>query len=247
MRRGAAALPAVLALVAAACGGTASDVSAPTTAAAGADWAAVVSFTQSVADNDWEAAQQQVVPGSAADRYVDYRQQVDQAQQQAGAAAAPTATVEPDEQAGSVTVTVDGDDSPTFTWSDFTTDEGLVSAWTGDQGGLDEVLASPGSTEQAAGAEVSLLHAYQAVSGDLLLVVQVRAIDDAITPDSSVVLLDESGAPQESAQAVGPASVEQGDTGVMVYAVPAAAPPGTLVYEVQNSYDAPAAVELSLP
>jgi hypothetical protein len=247
MGRRVAALPAVLALAAAACGGTATEAGSVTTAAAVDDWAAVVSFAEAVASNDWEAAQDQALPGSPADRYVDYRQQVEQAQQQAGAPAAPSGTVQADAEASSITVTVEGDDAPTFTWSDITTDQGLVSSWTGDQGGLDEVLVSPDSTATAAGADVRLTHAYQAVSGDLLVVVQVSATTDPVTPDQSVVLLTDDGTALESGQAVGPSRVDSGETGIVVYALPGGSAPGTVVYEVQNDVDAPVGVELPLP
>lgn len=248
-RRAAAgtALAVAMACVSTGCGSATTDQAAPASTAAADGWASVVALGDAVAANDWAAAGALASPGSPAAQYVDYRQQVQQAQQQAGAASPPTGTVQADEGTGAVAVTIEGDDSPTFTWSDFATDDtGLVETWRTEQGLLDEVLVSPSSTADAAGATVTLTHAYRAVSGDLVVVVQLSTADETITPDQSVLLTPASGTPTESSAVVGPDQVDPGGSGFVVYTLPGADPAGTLVYEVQNASDAPAPVELSL-
>jgi hypothetical protein len=254
MRRIVGAVTATVLLAAtAACGSTADDGAAtsptatPDRSALAQAWASVVEFNQAVADSDWPAAEALAVPDSPAAAYVDYRSQVEQAQQAAGAPPAPGGTVESDQAAGTVTVTIDGDDAPTYVWSGFETDDaGMVGSWETDQGALGDILVSPGSSGSAAGATVTLAHAYASSSGDLVVVVQVDAQEEAITVDQAVVVDAGQGEPVESDRVVGPSRVPAGGSAVVVYAVPGTQPSGTLVYEVQNDYDAPAPVELPL-
>ena len=243
-------------LVTAGCGTTAGTEASPTPSAtteASTDtttestWPVVVDLNAAMAAQDYESAAALTAPGSAAQTYVQYRSDVAAAQQAAGAEAAPDGVVADDEQAGTVTVTVgSGADEVTYVWSDFDVDAaGLVTGWSTEQGRLDSLISAPGSEAEAAGATVSVRSAYQTNEGDVLVVVGVAADDTVSVDESTVIRLDDESTATSSAT-VGPAEIEAGQSGLVVYRFDGVPLGGTLVYEVQNSYDAPAAVELPL-
>ena len=242
------------ALVAAGCGATAGTEAAPagptapvTDAPAASTWPVVVDLNTAMASQDYDRAAALTAPGSAAQTYVQYRSDVAEAQQAAGAEAAPDGVVADDEEAGTVTVTIgSGADEVTYVWTDFEVDaSGLVSGWSTEQGRLDSLISDPGSQAVAGGATVSVRSAYQTNEGDLLVVVEISADDTVTLDDNAVVRLDDESTAASSA-VVGPGEIEAGQSGIAVYRFDGVPLGGTLVYEVQNSYDAPVAVELPL-
>jgi hypothetical protein len=256
VRRPLTGLFVATALVVTACGTTATtdpastttpETEAATDTTAQNGWPVVVDLNAALASQDYDAAAALTAPGSAAQTYVQYRSDVAAAQQAAGAEATPAGVVVDDEQAGTVTVTIgSGDDEVSYVWSDFEVDaQGLVTEWSTEQGGLDTLISSPGSQAQAAGATVSVRSAYLTNEGNLLVVVGIVA-DDTVTIDESTVVRGDEETTVESSAVVGPAEVDGGESGVVVYQFDGAPLGGTLVYEVQNSYDAPVAVELPL-
>ena len=131
-------------------------------------------------------------------------------------------------------------------WSDFEVDAaGLVTGWTTEQGRLSSLISAPGSEAQAAGATVSVHSAYQTNEGDLLVVVEVAA-DDTVSVDESTLVRRDDESTTASSATVGPTEIEAGRSGVVVYRFEGIPLGGSLVYEVQNDYDAPVAVELPL-
>lgn len=255
------ALAVAVVVLAAACGAgddddpaSATAPSAPTgdvavEAAQGVDgWSNVVRFNEALAAQDWTAAEQLAVPGSPASQYVDYRRQVTQAQEAAGMGSTSTADVLPDEDSESLTVRITtGDDTVTYTWTGFETDEfGLVSTWSTAQGPLEQQLVTGSAQDEGAGATVAVTSAYRTDAGDLYVVVSVTATDDVISVDTSPALRRADGTSQEAEVYLGPSGVEPGQDAVVLYVFEGASRQGTLVYEVQNSYDAPLALELPL-
>ena len=89
---------------------------------------------------------------------------------------------------------------------------------------------------------MSIRSAYQTNEGDLLVVVGLAADEMVTVDDSTVVQLDDESTAASSAT-VGPAEVEAGESGVIVYLFEGIPLGGTLVYEVQNNVDAPVAVQ----
>ena len=256
-RRSLTGLAIATALVTTACGTTAGTEAAPTAPATtqattdapdAGTWPVVVDLNSALATQDYEVAAALTAPGSAAQTYVEYRSDVAAAQQAAGAEAAPDGVVVDDEQDGTVTVTIgSGSDEVTYIWSDFDVDEaGLVTGWSTEQGSLSALISSPGSEAEAAGATVSVRSAYQTNEGDLFVVVGIVADDDTVSVDEGTVVRGEDESSAASSATVGPAEIEAGQSGVVVYRFDGIPLGGALVYEVQNSFDAPVAVELPL-
>jgi hypothetical protein len=253
-RRPLTGLAIVTALVTTACGTAANTDAVPSattpeaTEATGAStWPVVIDLNTAMATQDFASAAALTAPGSAAQKYVEYRSDVAAAQDAAGAEAAPDGVVVEDEQAGTVTVTIgSGTDEVIYVWSGFEVDEaGLVTGWSTEQGRLDSLISSPGSQAEAAGATVSVRSAYRTNEGDLLVVVGVEA-EEMVTVDDSVVVRLDDDSTVASAATVSPSEMDAGRSGVVVYRFGDVPLGGVLVYEVQNSYDAPAAVELPL-
>ena len=255
-RRPLTGLAVATALAATACGTTAGTEAVPTTPAttqatadapAASTWPVVVDLNSALARQDYEGAAALTAPGSPAQTYVQYRSDVAAAQEAAGAENAPDGVVVDDEQAGTVTVTIgSGTDEVTYIWSSFDVDQtGLVTGWSTEQGSLDSLISSAGSQAEAAGATVSVRSAYQTNEGELLVVVGVNADEMVTVDDSTTVRLDDDSTVASTAT-VGPAEVEAGQSGVVVYRFDGIPLGGTLVYEVQNNVDAPVAVRLPL-
>lgn len=255
---------AAAASVVAACGSTdsasvgdatpdSSAVASPTdghdTAEAGTPtdtWATVVAFNEALVAQDWAAAGELAEPGSPAAGYVGYREAVSQAQQSAGLADTSTGAVAADEQNGEVTVTLSTDDGEiVYTWDTFEVGSGgLVSSWSTEQGSLTDVLATPGTSGEAAGATVTWTHSYVTTDGQVYTVVLLEAQDDLITPDDSIGIRLGSDTVMSSSP-VGATEVDAGSSASLLYRADVDTLPDGLVYEVQNTFDAPAAVELT--
>lgn len=209
-------------------------------------WASTVAFNEALAAARWDEAAALAAPGSPAQAYIAYRTQVDEAQTAAGLDPAATGEVVADEAAGTVSVTVEGDSGVTYVWSDFETEDGLVSGWSTEQGPLADLITSPGSSAEAAGAVVTLPNAYVTSGGELYVVVGISAVDDTIAVDATATLRLPDGTTSESGAMVGPDEVAPGGSAYVLYPFAANDLDGVLVYEVQNTNDAPVAVELPL-
>ena len=209
-------------------------------------WESVVALNEAFVQRDWVSAGLLISPNSPAAEYLQYREQVEQAQEAAGAPIQQGGTVSADEAAGTVTATI-AETDVTYTWSDFESDdEGLVVGWSTEQGPLSEQLVPSGEAVAGGGAEISISSGYVTNEGELYLVVAVTAVDDMIIVDDSTVLRAASGENVQSTAFVGPSEVAVAETALVVYSMPTTQRAGTLVYEVQNSYDAPLAVEVPL-
>lgn len=209
-------------------------------------WSTVVAFNEALVARDWAAAGELAEPGSPAAGYVTYREAVSQAQQSAGLTDASTGRVVGDEESGQVTVTLSTDDDEvSYTWDDFEVgSEGLVSSWSTEVGPLSDILVTPDASAEAAGATVTWTHAYVTLDSQLYVVVRLDAQDDLITPDDSIGLRtgDDTVA---SSSPVGATEVDAGSSASLLYRADVDALPDALVYEVQNTFDAPAPVELT--
>ena len=222
------------------------DSSESDTATQSDDWTAIVAFNEALVAQDWSAAADLAAVGSPAAAYVDYRQAVAQAQEAAGSSDTSTGEVTGDEASGEVTVTLATDSGDVvYTWSNFTVDDdGQVVAWSTDQGELNDILVTPDVSGEAAGATVTWTHAYVTNDGQVFAVVRLEASDDLISPDDTIGVKTADGSTVMSSSPVGPIEVDVGSSSYLVYPTEVDVLPVALVYEVQNTFDAPAAVEL---
>lgn len=252
VRRTAVAVVAATALASTGCGSASDDATSLASADAGVStdeeatdsgesWSAVVGFSQAVADGDWARAAELSAPDSAAAAYVQYREDVARAQESIGADPAEPLSVTPDSSSGTVTVALS--DDVEYMWSAFDVEGGQVSDFTTDRGRMSDLVILPSGEEQAAGATVGLSSAYATSSGDLYVVVRIAA-DTTILVDEELTLQTPDGGSVPSEERVGVDEVVGGTTGVIVYTFAGQPLGGTVVYEVQNDTDAPAAVRL---
>jgi hypothetical protein len=211
-----------------------------------ATWASIVTFNEALAAQDWTTAAGLASPGTAASEYVDYRAQVDRAQQAVGIDTVADEQLVTDESTGSVTITVRTEDEPvSITWTGFETDEAdRVVGWANEQGPLADQVRGQGPQEEAMGASVVRSSAYLTASDGLYVVLEVSAADDALITDPEAILQLADGRTQPSSTMVGPSDIPPGTSASVVYTFPDAPLDGTIVYEVQNTYDAPVAVRL---
>jgi hypothetical protein len=209
-------------------------------------WTSIVAFNEALVAHDWATAASLASPGTTASDYVDYRAQVDQAQQAMGIDPVADEQLETDEATGSVTITVQTADEPvSLTWTGFETDEAdRVVGWATERGPLADQVRGRGPAEEAMGASVVRSSAYLTASDGLYVVLEVSATDDALITDPEAILQLADGRTQPSSAMVGPSDIPPGTSASVVYTFPDAPLDGTIVYEVQNTYDAPVAVRL---
>lgn len=224
----------------------AADQDAADSGAEADPWSTVVAFNEALVAQNWAGAAALAEPESLAAEYVEYRMAVAEAQQAAGDPDTSTGTVTGDESSGTVTVTLSADDDEVvYAWDGFEVgDGGLVSTWSTSQGPLSDVLTSPGTSGEGAGATVTWTHAYVTTDGRLYVTVRVEAQDDLITPDDSLGIRIGSDTVASSSP-VGTTEIDAGSTAPLLYRADVDTLPDGLVYEVQNTFDAPVAVQLT--
>lgn len=209
-------------------------------------WTTVVTFNEALVAQDWSGAADLAAAGSPAAIYVDYREAVAQAQAEAGSSDTSTGSVAADEATGEVRVsleTADGD--VTYTWRDFEVADGQIMSWSTEQAALNDIVAAPGVSGTVGGATVTWTHAYVTNDGQLYAVLLLEASDDLIAADESIGVQSSDGSTVMSSPPVGLSEVDPGSAAYLLYRADLGELPAGLVYEVQNTFDAPAAVELA--
>lgn len=245
-RRGILPVAVGIALLLAGCGSDSDTASTqPDASASGDSWDVVVEFNEALVAEDFNRAAELSAPESPASRYVEYRTDVQQAQQDADAVQESSGEVTGDEDAGAITASItSAEDEVTYTWTDFSTDDGLVTDWVTEQGPLADQLWTTDSSAEAGGATVALQSAYRTNVGDLYVVLEVTAGADALSADGAASYVPEGGTAVPPGAAVVPDTVGEESSAHLLYVYTGADFGGTVVYEVQNSVDAPIAARI---
>lgn len=236
-------LVGVAVLVAAGC---TADAEAPDTEET-STWDAIVGFNETLTSGDYEAAADLTAPDSSASRYVEFRADAELARGPARADIAPfEGEIVGDEAAGTVTTSLPvGEETLTYVWSDFTTDEqGRVAGWNTDAGPVGDQLWTEESTATNGAAEVTLSSALEASDGRLYVVVEVTAGEEDLTPDPAAGYVVGDADVLTPELTLAPARIDAGSTAHLMYVFADSVLGGTLVYEVQTAYDAPAALRV---
>jgi hypothetical protein len=84
----------------------------------------------------------------------------------------------PDPATGSIKIKYDGEETLTYTWRDFTFDQGKIIGWVGKQGPVQDVLWSRESRDSALGTTARLASAYRGNGGSMYMVVEFSAKRD---------------------------------------------------------------------
>jgi hypothetical protein len=150
---------------------------APTTSS---DFDTAVKFTKLAHKSDYEEAGQLVKPESPAARYVAHRTLIRKAERIAGYAGEDEEipSFKPDPATGSIKIKYDGEETLTYTWRDFTFDQGKIIGWVGKQGPVQDVLWSRESKDSALGTTARLASAYRGNGGSMYMVVEFSAKRD---------------------------------------------------------------------
>jgi hypothetical protein len=141
------------------------------------DFATAVTFTQLVHKDKLKEAGALVKPESAAARYIVHRQGFVKADKIAGYTPEPfKGSFRRDPATGSIKIKdTGGDKKITYTWKDFTYDQGKVTGWTGKTGPVESVLWSRQSSDSSRGRKAELKSAHLANSGSLFVVVELSS------------------------------------------------------------------------
>jgi hypothetical protein len=145
-----------------------------------ADFATAVKFTKLVHEEKYREASELVVPESPAARYVAHQTLVNKAiRVSTGYPPSDDSrkiSVKPDPTTNSINI-VDKDDERkvTYTWKDFTFDQGKLTGWTGKSGAVKDVLWTRTTSDTSHGRKAKLQSAYLANSGALHVVVELSS------------------------------------------------------------------------
>lgn len=164
-----------------------SPTASPTpTVDAGADFDTAVEFTTLTHDSEYAAANQLVKPESPAARYLAHQTLNQKATTIAGGGGYddPIPVIKPDPKTKSIKVTFPAEEpmegeraakALTYTWKDFTFDQGKVTGWTGKSGPVKDVLWSRETSDESRGRTAVLKSAYKANNGNIVIIVELSS------------------------------------------------------------------------
>jgi hypothetical protein len=192
-RVAAAILGATLALVGCS-GGGANDVTqpqgeptvstpadeTPTPGPVSDDFSTAVKFTKLSHQNKHKEANGLVVPESPAARYLAHQVLITKAQSLAGydESEDEEPSVKPDPATGSIKIKfarTESGSALSYTWRDFTFEQGKITGWTGKSGPVKDVLWTRTTTDSKLSTKAKLESAYRSNSGNLYVVVELSA------------------------------------------------------------------------
>lgn len=151
-----------------------------------------VEFTRLVHIDDYGAAGGLVADNSPAARYIAhqtaYRRAFEANGQPISKSDPSNITVDGDAKTGAIKIeSVEGDDTTTYTWKDFSFDaSGKVASWTGKSGPIDKALWSKSDSAHAHDVTAKLVSAYVTNGGDLIVVAELASRKRAIRVDDAV-------------------------------------------------------------
>ena len=149
------------------------------------DFKTAVEFTTLTHNDEHAEAARLVKPESPAARYLAHQTLAAKAEKIGGAPDNDEVpTIKSDAKTQSIKVTfaadepVEGEKAKkplTYTWKDFTFDDGKITGWTGKSGPVKNVLWTRETTAAAKGRKAVLKSAYKANSGALVIVVELSS------------------------------------------------------------------------
>jgi hypothetical protein len=141
------------------------------------DFASALQFTKLVWRDKYSAAAELTVPESPAARYLAAQVLVAKAQRLTGSPPADGSVgFKPDAAAGSITITYKDDQGKsTYTWKDFTFEQGKLTGWTAKRGPIKDALWTRTSNDSSRGVKAKLASAYLSSSGNLWVTVELSA------------------------------------------------------------------------
>ena len=160
-----------------------SPTSTPSAPASNANFDAAIKFVELVLSPDSGAlakTRDLIKPESAAARYVAHQTLLARAESLANLEpSTQEPTLKGDARTGQIKISyeaVEGEGSAqSYTWKDFTFDQGKVAGWTGPNGPVGSVLWSRQTSDESRGRSAVLKSAYQSNSGNLFAVVELSS------------------------------------------------------------------------
>ncbi|MGW9419559.1 hypothetical protein ACWGRS_18035 [Cellulosimicrobium funkei] len=118
-----------------------------------------------------------------------------------------------------------------YTWSDFkVTDDGKIESWTGASGSITKVLGKEHDSKKAGGQKVTVAHAYKSNTGEVVIVLKVKANASGY-PDYAPVYVGPDGVARKPA-AMDVTDLVEGATSYLKYHFDGADFGGKLKYMV---------------
>lgn len=142
-------------------------------------------FTKLTHDSEYTAAAELVKPESPAARYLAHQTLANKAEVIAGAGGdEDVPTIKPDKAKQTIKISfpaeepVEGEKAAkalTYTWKNFTFDQGQITGWTGASGPIKNVLWTRQTSDESEGRKAVLKSAYKANNGDVSIVVELSS------------------------------------------------------------------------
>lgn len=155
----------------------------PTEDPASDDFETAVEFTELTHQDDHSAAAELAKPESPAARYLAHQTLYAKAETIAGVesdTSIPTVKADPKTKSIKITIPADepvegekADKALTYTWKDFTFENGKVTGWTGASGPVKDVLWTRETTAESEGRKAVLKSAYKANSGNVFITAEL--------------------------------------------------------------------------
>ena len=144
------------------------------------DFSTAVRFTKLSHQDRHKEANALVVPESPAARYLAHQTLITKAQSIAGydESEGEEPSVKPDPATGSIKIKFAKTESGpalSYTWRDFTFEQGKITGWTGKSGPVEDVLWTRTTTDSRLSTKAKLESAYRSNSGNLFVVVELSA------------------------------------------------------------------------